>query len=98
VALTGGAGGSSSGTGGAVTVTGGAGSAGNANGGAVSITGGAKNGSGANGAVNIGADKATTVTIGYASGALILVGIPTSDPSVTGQVWANSDVLTLSSP
>jgi predicted RecA/RadA family phage recombinase len=96
VAVTGGAGGSSSGTGGAVTVTGGAGTAGNANGGAVSITGGAKHGSGANGAVNIGADKATVVTVGYASGKLYLVGLPTSDPTSANQVWANSNVLTLS--
>lgn len=96
VAVTGGAGGSSSGTGGAVTITGGAGKAGNANGGAVSITGGAKNGSGANGAVNIGADKATVVTVGYASGKLYLVGLPTSDPMSANQVWVNSNVLTLS--
>lgn len=96
IAVTGGAGGSSSGTGGAVTVAGGAGSAGNANGGAVNITGGAKNGSGANGAVNVGADKATTVTIGYASGALILVGLPESDPSVANQVYVSSGTLKLS--
>lgn len=96
VNLTGGAGGATSGTGGAVTIAGGAGSAGNANGGAVTITGGAKNGSGANGAVGIGSDKATAVTIGYASGTLTLVGIPTADPHVANQVWANSAVLTLS--
>ena len=96
IAVTGGAGGSTSGTGGAVVVAGGAGSAGNANGGAVTITGGAKNGSGANGAVGIASDKACTVTIGYASGKLILVGIPTSDPANAGEVWANSNVLTLS--
>jgi hypothetical protein len=62
----------------------------------VNITGGVKNGAGANGAVNIGADKATVVTVGYASGSLVLVGIPATDPHVVGQVWANSSVLTLS--
>jgi len=96
VSVTGGAGGATSGTGGAVAIAGGAGSNGNADGGAVSLTGGAKNGSGANGAVNIAADKACTVTIGYASGKLILVGLPTSDPSNAGEVWADSNVLTLS--
>jgi hypothetical protein len=93
--VAGGAGGAT-GAGGAVAITGGAATAGDASGGAVNITGGALNGSGANGAVNIGADKATVVTIGYASGKLYLVGLPTSDPTSLNQVWANSNVLTLS--
>jgi predicted RecA/RadA family phage recombinase len=96
IAITGGAGGSTSGNGGAITIAGGAGTAGNGNGGAVNITGGAKNGTGDNGAVNIAADKACDVTIGFAAGTLKLVGIPTSDPEVKDQVWANSNVLTLS--
>jgi len=96
IAITGGAGGSTSGNGGAITIAGGAGTAGNGNGGAVNITGGALNGGGANGAVNIAADKACAVTIGYANGTLKLVGIPTDDPKVEGQVWANNNVLTLS--
>ena len=95
IAITGGAGGSTSGNGGAITIAGGAGTAGNGNGGAVNITGGALNGTGANGAVNIAADKACAVTIGYAAGTLKLVGIPTTDPKVKDQVWANSNVLTL---
>ena len=96
IAITGGAGGATSGNGGAITIAGGAGTAGNGNGGAVSITGGALHGTGANGAVNIAADKACAVTIGYAAGTLKLVGIPTTDPQVKDQVWANSNVLTLS--
>lgn len=96
VAITGGAGGATSGNGGAITIAGGAGTAGNGNGGAVNITGGALHGTGANGAVNIAADKACAVTIGYAAGTLKLVGIPTTDPGVKDQVWANSNVLTLS--
>jgi len=96
IAITGGAGGSTSGAGGAVAITGGAATAGNTAGGAVAITGGAKSGSGANGAVNIATDKATVVTIGYASGKLVLVGIPNSDPTNAGEVWANNNVLTLS--
>ena len=96
IAITGGAGGSTSGNGGAITIAGGAGTAGNGNGGAVNITGGALNGGGANGAVNIAADKACAVTIGYANGTLKLVGIPTEDPKVKDQVWASSNVLTLS--
>lgn len=96
IAITGGAGGATSGNGGAITIAGGAGTAGDGNGGAVNITGGALNGTGANGAVNIAADKACAVTIGYAAGTLKLVGIPTTDPEVKDQVWANSKVLTLS--
>lgn len=96
IAITGGAGGATSGNGGAITIAGGAGTAGNGNGGAVNITGGALHGTGANGAVNIAADKACAVTIGYAAGTLKLVGIPTTDPGVKDQVWANSNVLTLS--
>ena len=96
IAITGGAGGSTSGNGGAITIAGGAATAGNGSGGAVNITGGALNGGGANGAVNIAADKACAVTIGYAEGTLKLVGIPTTDPEVKDQVWANSGVLTLS--
>jgi len=96
IAITGGAGGSTSGNGGAITIAGGAGTAGNSNGGAVNITGGASDGGGANGAVNIATDKACAVTIGYANGTLKLVGIPTEDPKVKDQVWASSNVLTLS--
>ena len=96
IAITGGAGGSTSGNGGAITIAGGAGTAGDGDGGAVNITGGALNGGGANGAVNIAADKACAVTIGYANGTLKLVGIPTEDPKVKDQVWASSNVLTLS--
>lgn len=96
IAITGGAGGATSGNGGAIAITGGAGTAGNGNGGAVNITGGALHGTGTNGAVNIAADKACAVTIGYAAGTLKLVGIPTTDPEVKDQVWANSNVLTLS--
>jgi predicted RecA/RadA family phage recombinase len=96
IAITGGAGGSTSGNGGAITIAGGAGTAGNSTGGAVNITGGALHGTGANGAVNIAADKACAVTIGYADGTLKLVGIPTTDPKVKDQVWASSNVLTLS--
>ena len=96
ITITGGAGGSTSGNGGAVAIAGGAGTAGNGSGGAVNITGGALNGGGANGAVNIAADKACAVTIGYANGTLKLVGIPTDDPEVEGQVWADNNVLTLS--
>ena len=62
----------------------------------MNITGGALNGGGANGAVNIAADKACAVTIGYANGTLKLVGIPTDDPQVEGQVWASNNVLMLS--
>lgn len=96
IAITGGAGGATSGNGGAITIAGGAGTAGNGNGGAVNITGGALHGTGTNGAVNIAADKACAVTIGYAAGTLKLVGIPTTDPEVKDQVWANTNVLTLS--
>lgn len=96
IAITGGAGGATSGNGGAITIAGGAGTAGNGNGGAVNITGGALNGTGANGAVNIATDKACVVTIGYTDGTLKLVGIPTTDPEVENQVWANNGVLTLS--
>lgn len=96
IAITGGAGGATSGNGGAITIAGGAGTAGNGNGGAVNITGGALHGTGANGAVNIAADKACAVTIGYAAGTLKLVGIPTSDPKVKDQVWASNNALTLS--
>jgi hypothetical protein len=31
-----------------------------------------------------------------ASGKLLFTGLPTADPRVAGQVWANSGVLTLS--
>ena len=96
IAITGGAGGSTSGNGGAITIAGGAGTAGNGSGGAVNITGGALNGEGANGAVNIAADKACAVTIGYANGTLKLVGIPTTDPKVKDQVWASNNALMLS--
>ena len=96
IAITGGAGGATSGNGGAVTIAGGAGTAGNGNGGAVNITGGSLHGSGANGAVNIAADKACAVTIGYAAGTLKLVGIPTTDPGVKDQVWSDGGVLKLS--
>lgn len=96
IAITGGAGGVTSGNGGAITIAGGAGTAGDGNGGAVNITGGALHGTGSNGAVNIAADKACAVTIGYAAGTLKLVGIPTTDPKVKDQVWANTNVLTLS--
>ena len=96
IAITGGAGGSTSGNGGAITIAGGAGTAGDGDGGAVNITGGALNGGGANGAVNIAADKACAVTIGYANGTLKLVGIPTEDPKVKDQVWASSNALMLS--
>ena len=96
IAITGGAGGSTSGNGGAITIAGGAGTAGNGSGGAVNITGGALNGGGANGAVNIAADKACVVTIGYDAGTLKLVGIPTTDPEVKDQVYADSGVLMLS--
>ena len=96
IAITGGAGGSTSGNGGAITIAGGAGTAGNGSGGAVNITGGALDGGGANGAVNIAADKACAVTIGYANGTLKLVGIPTTDPEVKDQVYADSGVLMLS--
>ena len=40
-----------------------------------------------------GAVTATTIT---ASGAIIFSGLPTSDPSVAGQLWSNSGVLTVS--
>ena len=40
-----------------------------------------------------GAVVATTIT---ASGAVILSGLPTSDPSVAGQLWSNVGVLTVS--
>ena len=96
IAITGGAGGSTSGNGGAITIAGGAATAGNGSGGAVNITGGALNGEGANGAVNIATDKACAVTIGHANGTLKLVGIPTDDPQVEGQVWASNNALMLS--
>ena len=96
IAITGGAGGSTSGNGGAITIAGGAATAGNGSGGAVNITGGALDGGGANGAVNIAADKACDVTIGYAAGTLKLVGIPITDPEVKDQVYADSGVLMLS--
>ncbi len=88
--------GSATGHAGAVLVAGGAGTAGDTNGGAVDIRGGAKFGSGDNGAVNIGADKATTVTIGYAAGKLYLIGLPTSDPSTDFQVYNDSGTLKIS--
>lgn len=40
-----------------------------------------------------GAVVATTIT---ASGAVIFSGLPTSDPSVAGQLWSNVGVLTVS--
>lgn len=62
--MTGGAGGATSGTGGAVAIAGGAGSAGNADGGAVTIDGGAKNGSGADGLISIGVTAGSFVKFG----------------------------------
>ncbi len=40
-----------------------------------------------------GAVVATTVT---STGAVIMSNLPTSDPSVAGQLWSNSGVLTVS--
>ena len=40
-----------------------------------------------------GAVDATTIT---ASSTVILSNLPTSDPSVAGQLWSNSGVLTVS--
>lgn len=40
-----------------------------------------------------GAVAATTLS---ASGAVVLSGLPTSDPAVAGQLWSNAGVLTVS--
>ena len=93
--VVGGAGGAT-GTGGAIAITGGAGGSTSGNGGAVSIAGGATHGTGDTSAVTMTADRACAVTIGYDAGTLKLVGIPTEDPKVKDQVWANDNVLTLS--
>ena len=44
------------------------------------------------------ATSVTSVSTGAltASGAVILSGLPTSDPAVAGQLWSNSGVLTVS--
>lgn len=59
----------------------------NATTGAVTVTG------------TLGADTSvtsvTTTTL-TTSGAVIMTGLPTSDPAVAGQLWANSGVLTVS--
>lgn len=39
---------------------------------------------------------ATSITSLTASGAVILSGLPTSDPAVAGQLWSNAGVLTVS--
>ena len=38
----------------------------------------------------------TSVTTLTTSGAVIMTGLPTSDPVVAGQLWSNSGVLTVS--
>ena len=44
------------------------------------------------GAIALGGTVTATIT----AGDVILSGVPTSDPGVTGALWANSNVLTLS--
>lgn len=44
---------------------------------------------------DVAASDVTTATI-TATGAIIFSGLPTSDPSVAGQLWSNSGVLTVS--
>lgn len=50
------------------------------------------------GAVTVDATFAAATVIEdlTASGTVILSGLPTSDPSVAGQLWSNSGVLTVS--
>jgi len=51
---------------------------------------------GFDGAVGGNTPAAVTATALTASGTVILSGLPTSDPSVAGQLWSNSGVLTVS--
>jgi len=51
---------------------------------------------GFDGAVGGNTPAAVTATTLTASGTVILSGLPTSDPSVAGQLWSNSGVLTVS--
>jgi len=51
---------------------------------------------GFDGAVGGNTPAAVTATALTASGTVILSGLPTSDPSVAGQLWNNSGVLTVS--
>lgn len=44
------------------------------------------------GAIELGA----SVTLSVSGTSVIITGLPTSDPSVAGALWANSNVLTLS--
>jgi hypothetical protein len=50
------------------------------------------------GAITVDATFAAATVIEdlTASGTIILSGLPTSDPSVAGQLWSNSGVLTVS--
>ena len=48
-----------------------------------------------NGFVGAVTGNVTAVTV-TATGAVIFSGLPTSDPSVAGQLWNNSGVLTVS--
>lgn len=98
----GGAAASTNGTGGAASLTGGA-ATGTGTGGALTLAGGASAGaSGTGGSVTIKAGAPTggtagSVTIGEASnGKLLLVGLPTSDPTVANQVYSDSGTLKLS--
>lgn len=48
-----------------------------------------------------GNDAGASITVGGGDGAgnaggIVLVGVPTADPHVVGQIWANSGVLTIS--
>jgi hypothetical protein len=53
---------------------------------------------GTSGAVTVDATfgAATSITDLTASGTVILSGLPTSDPSVAGQLWSDTGVLTVS--
>jgi hypothetical protein len=60
------------------------------------FTGPVVSSNGFDGAVGGNTPAAVTATALTASGTVILSGLPTSDPSVAGQLWSNSGVLTVS--
>jgi hypothetical protein len=97
--VTGGAGGATSGTGGAVVIAAGAGSAGNANGGALTLRGGAKDGSGTDGVISIGDSNTASVKVGNGGSesaaikAIVVSGsIAVAVPSITDPDCAKVDV------
>jgi predicted RecA/RadA family phage recombinase len=86
IAISGAAGGATTGAGGAVTIAGGAATANNSNGGAVTINGGAKNGTGTDGAITIGTTG--TVTFGHNP------RIPVATVAVGGTAQGNANAVT----